>query len=163
MTSGVDTFQQHRIIGAVDLGMLDPGEHKRIDVAFSVHRDTTLSNLENVSLMYSELDSLRSYYEYFLKNCKNTTNTDLAISEEFDVAVYPNPTTGEVTLSTISSRSCKYQLHDITGKAMTSGEFEGKVRLDLSDIPPGIYVLSIYNPLRQLHVAKKVVRLGVGK
>ena len=60
-----------KIVASTGNFRLDPGSEITIDLAYSYHRDTALTNLENVSLMYSEVDQVRALYdEAFFSLCQ---------------------------------------------------------------------------------------------
>jgi hypothetical protein len=57
--SGLD----QRVIGSIYKDTLLPGETFVVDLAYSYHRDPDSSNLQNVNLMYQEVDLVQQYYD----------------------------------------------------------------------------------------------------
>ncbi|MBN2484894.1 MAG: T9SS type A sorting domain-containing protein [Bacteroidales bacterium] len=61
-----------------------------------------------------------------------------------EVTVYPNPTTGILHLLTDVTETLQYQLFDINGSVLKSGEtLSASEELDLSALPPAVYYLKI--------------------
>jgi hypothetical protein len=57
--SGLD----QRIIGSIYKDTLLPGETFVVDLAYSYHRNLDSSHLQNVNLMYQEIDMVQQYYD----------------------------------------------------------------------------------------------------
>jgi hypothetical protein len=57
--SGLD----QRVIGSIYKDTLLPGEVFTIDLAYSYHRDVDSSNIQNVNLMYQQVDVVQQYYD----------------------------------------------------------------------------------------------------
>jgi hypothetical protein len=63
-------FYDHRVIGSVALPDLNPGGYVTVDMAFAFHRDSSLSNTGNVTLMYEQVDALQALYDKgFVSEC----------------------------------------------------------------------------------------------
>lgn len=76
-----------------------------------------------------------------------------------NLQVYPNPASNAVTLqlATHSSQPLTYILYNISGQAVLSGSVTGNSSIDLSDVPEGVYVLTVNMNGQQLR--KKLVVL----
>jgi hypothetical protein len=79
---------------------------------------------------------------------------DNVIQKQIDLSVYPNPGTGEFTIKyDVTQRAdVKVDIYDMKGAHVkgisdVAGQYEGKyqVPVDLSALPPGIYVVSLIN------------------
>lgn len=57
--------------------------------------------------------------------------------------LYPNPTTGSLFLEAPESLTADFELIDLLGRSRIRKEIEGNERIDLSDLPGGIYVAVI--------------------
>jgi len=64
MTNADLEYAQRRIVGSVKLGRLNPGQRAIVDLAYTFHRDTSRSNLGNVSLMYENIPKLKEMYNW---------------------------------------------------------------------------------------------------
>jgi hypothetical protein len=64
-------------------------------------------------------------------------------AEQSGFVVFPNPASDRVTLASESSGTLSYQIHDIAGRHLMGGKFEGTKTLDLSALANGTYVLQI--------------------
>ena len=60
-------------------------------------------------------------------------------------SISPNPTSGElrVQLPEANGKALPWQLSDISGRVQMEGKIQGAATLDLSNLPAGIYLLSI--------------------
>ena len=76
------------------------------------------------------------------------------MGNNFDLNLYPNPTSGDITLNLISGNACNwnYEIYNNFGSVKLSGSFtttEGELNvvlpLDLSNIDPGMYRLKVSN------------------
>ena len=57
--------------------------------------------------------------------------------------MYPNPATGFVILSTTTKGTFDYELIDILGRSIATGNFENEVKIDLTSIEKGTYFIVI--------------------
>ncbi len=58
-----------------------------------------------------------------------------------DVSVFPNPTLNFINI--VYDEIAKYRLTDLSGREIESGYLNGKLQLDLSNFPSGMYLLSV--------------------
>lgn len=72
-------------------------------------------------------------------------------------SVYPNPASTSITI--ISDAYDSYQLMNIHGNSISQGSISGRTRVDLSNIPTGIYIVLFYDKttghVAQTRVIKK--------
>ena len=59
-----------------------------------------------------------------------------------EVSVYPNPTHGILCVDTRCAVS-QYRIFNLTGQQILSGKASGTLRIDLSGLPKGVYVLQV--------------------
>ena len=58
--------------------------------------------------------------------------------------VYPNPTSGTLTLTVADAQRFDYELHNISGQSVMRGSAVGsEIQLDLGECPKGVYFVSI--------------------
>ena len=58
--------------------------------------------------------------------------------------VYPNPTSGTLTLTVADAQRFDYELHNISGQSVMRGSaFGSEIQLDLGECPKGVYFVSI--------------------
>lgn len=67
--------------------------------------------------------------------------TVVSNNNEMEVDVFPNPTQNIINI--VYNGSAKFQLLDLAGKVVESGNFNGRTQLDLSVFNAGLYLLSI--------------------
>ncbi|HNW89305.1 MAG TPA: T9SS type A sorting domain-containing protein [Bacteroidales bacterium] len=77
-------------------------------------------------------------------------------SEPCLIALYPNPANEKITLEYNNQNNSTISVYGITGKLMLQSEVSGaKIALDVSDLPQGLYMITISNP-RQTVLTKFV-------
>ena len=77
-------------------------------------------------------------------------NTVASITNQEEWAVYPNPTSGQLTIripSLVAGSAYAYKLIDVMGKIVNAGRFTGKDNtLDIKSLPAGSYTLRMVSP-----------------
>ncbi len=64
---------------------------------------------------------------------------------EFTYVVYPNPVFDQITLDGVEDVN-KVEIYDISGRMVRSIQVDArKVNMNLSDLRPGVYILSVFN------------------
>jgi hypothetical protein len=71
--------------------------------------------------------------------------------------LYPNPTSGLVTVSGLETESVMYQLYDDKGNTLTRREPLENGEFSLGNYPPGTYYVWIY--VNNTYISKKVVKI----
>lgn len=91
--------------------------------------------------------------------CVTQTNNPNALIENMHplaITVFPNPTSGNVTIETSGAKGF-YTLHDVTGKLLMNGTTgTERLNLDLSAFSKGIYFFTLHNEQQQIH--RKIVK-----
>ncbi|MEM6396245.1 MAG: T9SS type A sorting domain-containing protein [Bacteroidota bacterium] len=67
-----------RALGSIDLGTVNPGDRLTIDLAHTFHRSEGNDHLENVELLYQEVDEIQALYD----NGFNTTCTPVVCNDD---------------------------------------------------------------------------------
>lgn len=120
----------------------------------------------NAALYDTTLNISRNFLEHFVcgipLNCKYSeviANIDGLNADEGDVAIYPNPSGGDVTidLSTIANKSIQIDLFDDIGRNLKTirSTNENKIVLKRENLAKGIYFLRINNGIRLY--AKRII------
>ncbi len=122
------------------------------------------------SVMLESLQGLTTY-EIFVKSyCEealpafsdtiqvSTTNIGIpALEQAQDIQLFPNPTTGLLTITSAQSPIVRIDICNLVGKVVMNSEVAGtSVRMDISELPAGIYFLRIQTELGT--VIKRVVK-----
>ena len=64
--------------------------------------------------------------------------------EYSDLSIYPNPSSGKITIELEASPILNYSLIDLTGKCLMTGTKNGnKIEIDLAAFPNGYYVIEL--------------------
>lgn len=74
--------------------------------------------------------------------------TPLGINQILDsnqIKFYPNPSNGEFTIETLINEQHTVDLYNINGERMFSKSITGTTDIDLTELPNGIYKLTIKN------------------
>lgn len=126
-------------------------EHIFSFTADSAYRFLTFGNfVDDTQISYSvalqgPLPFAGAYYFLDDVNFANIEFQSAEDSRHGKPSISPNPTSGElrVQLPETNGKRLPWQLHDLSGRVQMAGEIQGAATLDLSDLPAGIYLLSI--------------------
>lgn len=96
-------------------------------------------------------DGIMRFYSVVYSNGNEVYIDDLQIykNDEFEVTVFPNPTTGEIiiNLKLQNDNNVQYSLYDYQGKRIIASSFgvvnSGEYGLNLSNLVPGMYLLNV--------------------
>lgn len=86
-----------------------------------------------------------------------TVGTDEAADITLRSSLYPNPTSGGVTLSVprFAAQPLRYQLFDAAGRLLSDGGISGAdTGISLAALPAATYLLSVRNPDRAIKTFK---------
>ncbi len=83
-TNFIPFIADKRMIISSELGDLEVGQYIDVDLAYTFHRDTSFDNLENVGLMYEQVDQLQEQYDAQFEGL-----CDISFVECDDDCVYP--------------------------------------------------------------------------
>lgn len=132
-------------IGAINLGVrLNPGERRSMDVAFSFHHSPDSNHLQQVNLMYNNVEALRSLYENDFNNYCEVTSTEL-ITETPTVNLFPNPTGEQLELSSSTEAIEEVVIWAVNGQEMMRVGNRGnrQLTIDVGKLIPGLYFLQV--------------------
>jgi 23S rRNA U2552 (ribose-2'-O)-methylase RlmE/FtsJ len=74
----------------------------------------------------------------------NFTANDIGdLDEKHSFQIYPNPAENILNVISANSGRVNFSIYDIYGKKQISGMGSNTVNINISDLNPGIYVLSI--------------------
>ncbi len=73
--------------------------------------------------------------------------TDISTSDiQLNMSAYPNPTLSQLTLEVEEFDNMNFQLSDVNGSLLKSGEITGtNTSIDMEDLPQAIYFLHVMN------------------
>ena len=92
---------------------------------------------------------------------QDTTGQSVSIQpdvsgESFTLELFPNPSSGEITLVCPSPDILYYSLMDLGGRELHRGSFRETAMLDLAGYHDGFYILKINNG-KDLHIHRKFI------
>jgi len=114
-----------------------------------IDQDTKVETDLDYEFDQSLPDNLPLYRELGLSRIikfHNISNVLMPTKQSFNIHVYPNPTTGEFTLSFDNENftTCKLEVYRIDGQLVKSeGIDQTKTSFNINDMPSGIYILNI--------------------
>jgi len=86
-------------------------------------------------------------------NCGGLTNTGEQIKKTTNIIIYPNPTSGEITLNIDDSNSAyEYRIYDQLGREVKKGKLQSNKSTINLDLQSGIYFLAIGNRVAKIQV-----------
>jgi hypothetical protein len=111
---------------------------------FAIIYSRTGDHLENVQGVINTADSVQQFFLSQQFNCSQMTLGE-SESQIFNVNVFPNPSTGKITITGITNPSnCSIMIHDVYGKTLIQEMKSNGTNLEinLSD-RKGIYFISV--------------------
>lgn len=147
---------------------IEAGQHQKIVKYLSSDRIRLHPDKRELKNLYSAIiDSIAPDTILQLKEVApiETADTSRTIGPidpedfEFFSKVYPNPTADFVTIELQQKNKITYQLTDLNGKTVLSGQFfDTKNKIDLSGQAVGIYSLCLSNPTDNFSETVKIVK-----
>jgi endoglucanase len=104
------------------------------------------SALQNVKFWFDQLQ---------VTNLLPTAVAD--IDKELQIKIFPNPANDYIIIETEKAENLVYQLLDGWGKTLKTGYLNGKTKLDMSDLPTGLYLLKVMHEHSNF-IIKKIVK-----
>ena len=86
------------------------------------------------------------------------TNTNQIGNEEniYDLTLYPNPTDGQLNITTIDGRQVSYRIVNYLGQEVSKGKFSSQENINVNYLTSGVYIFEINDG--QKTVTKKFVK-----
>lgn len=75
---------------------------------------------------------------------KSTNESYSEMLEDRGIRIYPNPTEGQLTVEITGDGACRFDIYNISGQqVLTTNSGPGRVALDISSQPKGLYILRV--------------------
>ena len=136
-----------RGIGSIGPFNLAAGAVKSIDLAYVYARDTSKSNIENVTLLKYYTDKIQSYYDNDSTPCGGSfTAITKPTSVSNTLRIYPVPADKVVNIDYLpNTNSAIYEIYNISGQLIQSGKLVKKQinSLDIDNYKSGLYFVLI--------------------
>ncbi len=89
----------------------------------------------------------------------NSTNIEIFEENKLNqsVKIYPNPSSDYINISVSNSVKNKFQLLDFAGRIIKEGYFDNNAKIDVKDLPIGIYFTKIYKGNGKYFAGKIIV------
>lgn len=121
----------------------NPGDTHKLDIAFLVLFDS-VANQPVIKIS----EGFKYLKDLFLTNPAmfevKTSVAEVFVPARRNLRLYPNPTTGLVTVSGMGSmKSSLYRIYGVSGNLVISGALDGKNTIDVSSLRPGMYIMNI--------------------
>ncbi|MBD3635814.1 MAG: T9SS type A sorting domain-containing protein [Crocinitomicaceae bacterium] len=121
---------------------LAPGDNLCADFAIVYHRNQSLDNIENAQALDGVVDFVQNYFDNNIQPCSSiAVGMNENTGQNVAVEIYPNPTTGNVTLEV--DKSGTLEIFDASGKLLETKLLVEGVNSLSFNYTPGIYVLKI--------------------
>jgi hypothetical protein len=86
-------------------------------------------------------------------NCDDLTSTGEQIKKTTNIIIYPNPTSGEITLNMDDSNSAhEYRIYDQLGREVKKGKLQSNKSTINLDLQSGLYFIAIGNRVAKIQV-----------
>ena len=131
------------------------GDTIEFEVAYVFGRDyvDSLNSWSSVIVMNERIDSIRSYYDNDLSPCGSFT---LDLAEESgigsSITIFPNPAKDMLTIKSVKSlKNVQYGIYDLLGKTIKKGYLPLSGKLNIYEIPKGIFILKVEDLKHSYH------------
>jgi hypothetical protein len=84
-----------------------------------------------------------AYFDLFELTVTEVVDGVEPMEDNSFVKVFPNPSTGIFDLTNLSGKDATFQLFSSNGSLISGSVFRNTYRLDLSDMPQGMYILKV--------------------
>ncbi len=134
--------------------------------AFQEAPDSGFLHLGRLLDVDNDIDSVRTLHFYMLKTdsygCLQEDCQSIGIEEpsywHARLSAYPNPSYDKLNLESELPDEVYYEIYNSFGQLMRSGKFQHKVKIDLTGITPGVYILKSTVKGRSLGEQKIMIR-----
>jgi hypothetical protein len=117
--------------------------------------DTVGNNFRFYAISTDNVENMEKSLPVFVEI--NTVPTAIdAMERSQKISVYPNPTSGEITIDSSELNKFTYEIFSLTGKKLLEGQnqFSPTTKVDLSELSPGTYFLKIETGKGEVEVHK---------
>jgi phosphatidylserine/phosphatidylglycerophosphate/cardiolipin synthase-like enzyme len=143
--NGVDVYSHAGIGGQLHhkYCLVDPNDTSSDPIVLTGSHNWSSSannfNDENIVVVH-DARVANMYYQEFIKRW-DEFGVSVEQREKFDLELYPNPVSEELTLVPSSTELMKYNIISIDGKIVEQGVVQGWTTIDCSDLNSGVYTL----------------------
>lgn len=139
---------------------------RKLDIKLPFHQIEGIStsngleyNLSNESFIQSPFINNPQKLHQLSLSSYLTNYFNFLSSKNFDktnhkILLFPNPSNGEIQISDFQSANQAYQILDLNGKLMKSGNLNNSI-INIQDLEKGIYLLKITNNQQVFKIIKK--------
>ena len=117
---------------------LSPNEYQQIRVEF----ENPGAECDSIMIVVFSAMSLNSSSVLYVDDVKLSNGVGIADFEKIHENVYPNPASDVLYIETEGSENYQWELRDLTGRILKSGEGQGKTAVDVRSYPAGVYMLT---------------------
>ena len=102
-----------------------------------------VNGANHVWLTYgNDIDYAIEIWKFFNKHKSMTTAGNEDISIEEYIEIYPNPVSEHMTLKSSDYKTCYFDIIDMNGKTLKTGQFTYETKIEISELKSGLYFLS---------------------
>lgn len=122
-------------------------------------KDTVPNNFRFYAIATDNVGNIEKSVPEFLQI--NMTPTAISnIENEQNISIYPNPTSGELTIDCASLDKFTYDIFSLEGKKLLNGksQFNHYTKVELNDFNPGVYFLKVKSDNGKTEVFKILLK-----
>lgn len=132
---------------------LNPNEYQQINVEF----ENPGEECDSIMIIVFSAMSLNSASVLYVDDVKLSNGVGIADFEKIQENVYPNPASDVLNIELEGDAAYQWELRDLTGRLLKSGEGQGKTVVDVRAYPAGVYMLT-FEANGQKQTRKVVIR-----
>ena len=134
-------------------GDLNPNDYQQISVEF----ENPGVECDSIMIIIMSATSLNSNSVLYVDDVKLSNGVGIADFESVHENVYPNPASDVLNIEVEGEETYQWELRDLTGRILKSGEGTGKTTVDVRRYPAGVYMLA-FSVGNQKQTRKVVIR-----
>ena len=134
-----------RTIGSSYIGIFEPGESIKFNLAHTYHGYPSLNNLESADQAYTELAMMQQMYDMQFNSWCSDIVANVEEVQLQGVEISPNPNDGIFRINSEIEEIDEIEVYNPLGRLVYFREFENQknIEMNLSNHPSGLYFLKI--------------------
>jgi hypothetical protein len=142
---------------------LPAGKSLCFDIALPFARDSQGDHISSVTLLKQRALAIQQFYnnQHFANNCANSIGIKEHAVYNDKLLVYPNPTTGELRITSYELQVTSVAIYDIYGRKLLSNHLIASSPnhlINVSHLPAGLYIYRVILQDHSIRTGKIIVQ-----
>ncbi|WP_306640532.1 T9SS type A sorting domain-containing protein [Sanyastnella coralliicola] len=136
-----------RILGSIAPFDFANGETFCLDYAYVTAFPETDEQWNEIMVLDERVDAVNQFFDAQNFNCEwlqNPLNVESAEITVMEVSLYPNPTSGQLTIASAEAVNSSFIMYDLSGRVVLQGQLQnGRATFDASAYEQGVYLVRV--------------------